>query len=79
MADAGDHNSVTGGGLKLKRRRREEEQEVSHRGEGQPRILDRGTPAILGRAPRRTSRSDNVTTDAAEATTTVPAATSDAV
>ena len=29
MADAGDHNSVTGGGLKLKRRRREEEQEVS--------------------------------------------------
>ena len=52
---------------------------LSHRGDGHPRILDLGTPAILGHAPRRTSRIDNVTTDAAEATTTVPAATSDAV
>ena len=32
MADAGDHNSATGCGLKLKRRHQEEEQEVSATG-----------------------------------------------
>jgi len=46
---------------------------------GHPDIPEREAPEIVAHAPMSTRRIDSVTTDAAEATTTVPTATSDAV